>query len=578
MNLSLANNKMLLRFRYDLQLIQDAKSIQGRTWNPVLKGWEYPLAPEIYRQVIERFPAVEVDEQLKLAISEMQLRQEQAQQMKRQGWEEASPIRPMPVRGKAYRHQILAYNLGLTLPYSAYFMEMGTGKTFSSIAVAGRRFLDGEITRVLIVCPASVMRVWAEEFEKFADFFYQTRILEGSTEKCLNLLNSKWQDGALRVVVINYEKARIPEVEKVLSKWVAEQLLIIDEAHKLKNPSSQQSKALAKIAKGAKYRLGLTGTPINNSPLDVFGIYRALAPSIFGTSWYVFRNRYAVLGGYGNHQIVGYKNLPELTEKTHCIAFRVTKLECLDLPPVTEEVRYCRLSKDEMNRYRFLAEEAVLELEKGGVITAQNVLSKLTRLSQFTGGFVGNEQVSTAKLQLFKEVIEEVLDSGQKAVVFARFLPEIDAIERVFKEQGIKYALIRGNVKPEERANQVTLFQQDPKVKVFVAQEATGGLGLTLTAASAAIFYSYSFSYANIDQAKARIERIGQDQPMTYVFLLVEDTVDEKIYRALQTKENMAKLLTDNWREFFGKERKYGGARSSEFNVRAGGQAQAEAR
>ncbi|MGI6464563.1 MAG: DEAD/DEAH box helicase [Methanobacterium sp.] len=433
---------------------------------------------------------------------------------------------------------------------AALLMEMGTGKTLTTIALIGRAFLNGLISRALIVAPLSVANVWAEEFEKFAAFDYVLAVLEGDSGKKADTLRHMTGTD-LQVVVLNYESTW--RLEEELRKWKPD-VIVCDESSRIKNPNAKQSKALHRLAKLAKYRLILTGTPIQNNPLDFFSQYKVLDESIFGPSYYAFRSRYATLGGYGNHQIVGYKNLPELVQKAHSVAYRVTKEEALDLPEMVDETRYVTLDPQGMKIYESLEAASYAELLKGEVVV-RNILTQLLRLQQVTGGFIRDDkggpvqQVSKAKLMALEEIIDDVLGEGKKLVIFARFVPEIDAISKLLAEKGIKHSVISGEIK--NRSEQVQQFQENPEVKVFVSQIQTTGLGLTLTAANTAIFYSMDFNYANYSQARARIHRIGQRNTCTYIHLVAKDTIDEKVLKTLQRKEDVAKLLVDNWHTFF---------------------------
>ena len=437
----------------------------------------------------------------------------------------------------------------------AILAEMGTGKTLISIGIAGYLYLHNHINKLLIVAPLSITRVWEEEFDKFADFDYQLKVLEGSTvEKCEQLRNLF--GNKLQVAIINYESCW--RMEKQIADWKPD-MIICDESSKIKNAQAKQSKALHRLGKISKHNMILTGTPVTNNPLDFFSQYKFLDESIFGGSYYAFRARYAVMGGYGHYQVVGYKNLPELTEKAHSIAFRKTKKEALDLPEQIDTKRYVELEPIGRSIYDQVEKESYAELEHGEIVTT-NVLTKLLRLSQITGGFIKDEfnelaeQVSSAKLEALEEIVEECLDAGKKLVVFARFIPEIDAIAKMLKRYGVKYAMIRGDVK--DRAGEVDKFQNDPETKVFIGQLQTTGMGLTLTAADTAVFYSLSYNYADYEQAKARIHRIGQKNNCTYIHLLAKKTIDEKVMDALSKKKNLAELVVDNWKSLFNEESK----------------------
>jgi SNF2 family DNA or RNA helicase len=207
--------------------------------------------------------------------------------------------------------------------------------------------------------------------------------------------------------------------------------------------------------------------------------------------------------------------------------------------------------------YQQLVKTSVAEISDSKVVVTQNVLTKLLRLSQFSGGFYAEAgekpiQVSNAKLNLLEEVLDDLGD--QKVVIFARFLAEIKAIKGLLESRGTRYQFIDGSVPLSERGAVVEEFQKDPDCKVFIAQIQTAGLGITLHAANVAIFYSLDYSYANLDQAKARLHRIGQKNTVTYLYLITKGTVDEKIFKTLSKKEDVAKLIVDNWKILFEEE------------------------
>ena len=378
---------------------------------------------------------------------------------------------------------------------------------------------------------------------------------------------------ALQVLVVNYESAW--RLEKELAKWQPD-MIVCDEGHKIKTHNIAASKALHRLGAKAKYRLLLTGTVITNKPIDVFSQYKFADPSVYGNSFYLFRNRYFDMVGYGNYTPVMKKSMEaEFTDKLHSIAFRATKAECLDLPEFTDIIQRVELEPAALRTYRQLVKDSYAELAEGSV-TVTNVLTRLLRLSQLTGGFVGNdedastEQVSTAKLDALSDLIDScgladfsnrqdqslrdsetqrvsaLAEDNRKLVVIARFIPEIHAIGKLLTKKGIRYAQISGEVK--DRSAQIEAFQNDPDVKVFVGQIATAGLGITLTAASTMVFYSLDYSMSNYEQTRARIHRVGQKHPCTYIHLVAKGTVDEKVLKALQDKANLAKALVDDYR------------------------------
>lgn len=567
--LALDEDRLLLQCHYTDREI--AKSIPGRRWDPRRRCWVYPL--QAYTAIRQAFPIIRVPAEVQKAALQAMEREAALAETRAAGWEDAEPIEPMPIKGKPYRHQIAAYNLALWCPAAALLMEQGCGKTLSAIAAAGRRFLRGEVKRLLVVAPASVVPVWAKEFRQFADFPHEVHALVGSVKKRAEMLmnirckiapslaRKAGLDLPLLVAVINYEATW--RMEESLRAWEPD-MIICDESQRIKTPGARQSKTMHRLGERVRYKLILTGTPVTQGPLDFFSQYRFLDRSIFGPSFYAFKGRYAVTGGYENRQIIGYKNLPELVRKAHSIAFRVTKAEALDLPEYTDQVLYCDLESKAKQIYQQLVRESVAELSAENVITAANVLSRLLRLSQAVGGYLRDDddtvhQVSNAKLTLLDETVGDLIDAGKKVVIFARFLPEIEAIKQMLEKRKVDYAWITGERAMSERGEEVRRFQEDDDCRVFLAQIQTAGLGITLTAADTAIFYSLDFSFANYDQCRARIHRIGQKNACTYIHLVAEGTVDEKILDALQQKRSVADQIVDNWRQYFnGKDDKHG--------------------
>ena len=239
-------------------------------------------------------------------------------------------------------------------------------------------------------------------------------------------------------------------------------------------------------------------------------------------------------------------------KKAHSIAFRVTKAEALDLPDTIDEIRPVTLEDKAQKLYKGFVKESYMELSKGEV-TATNILTRLLRLQQITGGFIRPdeeseryEQVSSAKLDALEDIIDTAISENKKLVVIARFIPEIREICRMLDKKKIQYAHICGEVK--DRAAEVDAFQNNPECMVFVGQLQTVSMGLTLTAASTMVFYSLSYNFADYSQAKARIHRIGQKNNCLYIHLVVKNTVDETVLKALEQKENIAAKIVDDWR------------------------------
>lgn len=476
------------------------------------------------------------------------------------------PIVPYPVKAKLFKHQIRAANMAM-LQFSrrdsagfGLLFEMGCGKTLTAIAIMGALYIRREITRVLVIAPSSVCSVWPHDLEAFAGFPYTVQVLLGDKEKRLEALD-KLTDypntaNRLLIAVINYEATHRDGIFGALERYSAD-LIICDESQRIKNPKAVQSSAVHILGDAARFRMILSGTPVQNGAMDLYSQYRFLDPSVFGTNFYAFRNRYCQMGGYSGRQVVGYKNTEQLIRKEHSIALRVTKAECLDLPEQTFIRRYVQLSEKEKTVYRQLVESSRAELESGEV-TVTSALTKALRLMQLTGGFLPSDgsasprQLGTAKLDALDDILKDyVLEGGHKLVIFARFRAEINTICGLLAQRAILFGAIDGTVPLEQRGSIVEDFQQNPDTKVFVAQIQTAGLGITLHAASLAVFYSLDYNYANYAQALARIHRIGQHHPVTYIHLLAENTIDDTVLAALERKEDLARTIVDGWKNIF---------------------------
>lgn len=417
----------------------------------------------------------------------------------------------------------------------------------------------GAIEKVLVVAPTSVCAVWPKEFEDYATFKYKVNVMLGDKKQRIKELEAlkAFPFKALKVAVINYESTWRDGIFEALADWKPD-MVIADESQRIKTHDAQQSKAMHKLGDIAKYKLILSGTPVQNNAIDIFSQYRFLDPTVFGMNYYAFRGRYAIMGGFSNRQIVGYKDLDELIKKEHSIAYRVTKDEALDLPEQTFLTGYITMDTKDKNLYTQIKKNSFAELEGGGQISAPTVLTKLLRLQQFTGGFIQAddgakpELVFKGKLDALEDIFDDyVIDAGKKLVVFCRFRPEIDLIQKLMDKKKIRYCSIYGDIKIDDRGDIVKEFQTNPDVKVFLAQIDTAGLGITLTAADTCVYYSENFNYAAYSQSLARIHRIGQRNCCTYIHLVVKGTIDETVLKALAKKEDLAKAVVDDWKQFF---------------------------
>lgn len=427
-----------------------------------------------------------------------------------------------------YKHQVEALRKVLPLPRGGGLpMEMGTGKTKVMIDYACILEQQGVIDRVLVLCPLSVMGVW------------DLQIPQHAPENKLN-----WK-------IINYDKVRIKHYFDQLTAYCTggNTLLLCDESHLIKNPQAKRTKSTMVLAQLCQRVVWASGTPMAKHPLDLFAPMKLIDEAILGGSWGVFKRSYAVWGGYGGYQLIKYINLRQLMERVDPYVYKARKKDCLDLPRKTHQIIPVRLDKSR-RIYDRLARESVVEFEELEVETPI-VLTRLLRLSQLTGGHLvgedGSRRVGTEKLDVFTELVEEMYEEDRdKVVVFCRFLDDLKDCARVCSEIGYRVIPFHGKTPRANRDQLIASFHEDEEPTVFLAQVATGSLGIDLTPANECIFFSHTYNYAQFEQACDRLHRIGQKRPVTYYHLLAQDTVDEAVWLSLRTKRNLAKLVMGN--------------------------------
>lgn len=509
-------------------------ALQGARWSAVLKAWLVDATPANVMAIAALCPLPEELRALLPAPEPQEVIEDEGEWLTR-----ATPYDHQRHAVAAAMHTMRAGRGGYAL-----LMEMGCGKTLAALEVVSRLHVTGDVGRVLIVAPGAVVPVWAREAAQYLTDEYDLAQLLGTKAKRLDALHSL--TGPLRIAVINYESSW--RIADELIRWTPD-MVIADESQRIKGHASKQTKGVTRIGSAARYRLALSGTPVTNGPLDVFAQWRYLDRSIFGDSYYAHRARYAIMGGYEGKQVVGYRALDELTRKAHRIAYRVTKLEALDLPETVDVTYPVTLGTRARRAYNELLRDSVAAFD-GGEVSATNVLTRLLRLQQVASGRVPRddgevEVVGTEKLDAATQVIEDAVSEGGKVVVFARFRAEVDALLHRFGEAAVG---LHGDVPADERGEVVRRFQEDAAVRVMVAQIQVGGAGITLHAASTMVFVSMSFNYADYEQAKARIHRIGQTERCTYVHIVAEGTVDEQIAEAMVLKRDVAALVVDRGR------------------------------
>jgi len=439
----------------------------------------------------------------------------------------------------------------------AYFMEMGTGKSKVLIDNIAMLYDNGKINGALIIAPKGVYKNWhdseipihlPDHIDKKV-VLWQANINDKQQKK-LNTLFEPGED--LHILLMNVESFSTKKGLDFAIKFLSchKNMIAIDESTTIKNPSAKRTKNILSLIPFSKYRRILTGSPVTKSPLDLYTQCKFLDPWLLGhSSYYSFRTRYAQMrtanfGGRSVQIITGYKNLSELSEKLQPFSYRVLKDDCLDLPKKTFMKRIIQLTPEQEKVYRQMKQMALAELN-GKVITTATVMTQLMRLHQITcGHFKSNDgTVQKLKNDRTNELINIINEVSGKVVIWAHWRNDIETIiEHLKKEYGDNSVVTYyGDTTQDERQNAIKQMQ-DPNstVRFLVGTPQTGGYGITLTAASTMIYYSNGYDLEKRQQSEARIDRIGQTKPMTYVDIIAEETIDEKIVKALRKKINIA--------------------------------------
>ena len=455
-----------------------------------------------------------------------------------------------------YKHQLRALEKSWEKSYFAYFMEMGTGKSKVLLDNIAMLYDQGKVNGALIVAPKGVIGTWYDQeipthlpdhIEKKI-VLWQANITKGQSRKLGTLFKTGEE---LHVLIMNVEAFSTQKGVDFAAKFLSchNSMMAIDESTTIKNPDAKRTKNICKLAPYAKYRRILTGSPVTKSPLDLYKQCDFLESELLGhTSYYTFRTRYAVMktanfGGRSVQIVTGYRHLAELAEKLKPFSFRVLKDDCLDLPPKTFMKRMVKLTADQEKVYKQMKHLALAEME-GKQMSTATVLTQLMRLHQITcGHFTADDgtikDIKNNRLDELLDVLEEV---EGKAVIWAHYQHDVESIiERIRKEYGFDSAVdYYGLTPPSERQQNIDKFQNSDKCRFFVGTTQTGGYGITLKAASTMIYYSNGYDLEKRQQSEARIDRIGQKFPMTYIDIMAEDTVDERIVKALRKKVNIA--------------------------------------
>ena len=470
---------------------------------------------------------------------------------------------------KPYAHQLTALEKSWDKTEYGYFMEMGTGKSKVLLDNAAVLYDKGLINGLLLIAPKGVYKNWFDsEIPVHLPDHIETNIVLWKTsdksKKQQLLLNTLFKSGThLNILIMNVESFSSGNGAEFAYKFLSahpKSMVAIDESTTIKTPTSNRTKNILKLSDHCKYRRILTGSPVTKSPLDLYSQCQFLDPWLLDhQSFYTFRARYSIckkiqVNGRQVEIVVGYRNLGELSEKIKPFSKRILKDDCLDLPEKSYVKHYVELTKEQKKVYEQMKKEAIAFLDDK-MQSSATVMTQLMRLHQITcGHFTADDgtikDLPCSRLAELMSILENV---EGKTIIWSHYTHDvrriIKEIKRVYGDDSV--VDYYGATDTDARSTNIKKFQTDDKCRFFVGTTHTGGYGITLTAGSNMIYFSNGYDLEKRQQSEARIDRIGQTQKMTYIDIMSQDTIDERIVKALRNKVNIAnKIMDEDFREW----------------------------
>ena len=457
---------------------------------------------------------------------------------------------------KPYAHQLTALEKSWNRDNFAYFMEMGTGKTKVLIDNLAMLYDKGRVDGALIIAPKGVVGTWYNQElpNHLPDHIENVTVLwqANINKKQQDKLDQLFKTGhELHILVMNVEALSTDKGTLFAAKFLRshKSMLAIDESTTIKNPKAKRTKNILGLGDICKYRRIMTGSPVTKNPLDLYSQCEFLNPSLLQfTSYYAFRNRYAEMKTIHVHGrsvdvVHKFQNLKELSETLKPFSYRVLKQDCLDLPEKVYIKREISLSPEQKKLYEQMKKQAFATLN-GKQVTSVTVLTQLMRLQQITcGHFTADDgsiqPIRNNRLAELLDVLEEI---EGKVIIWGHYQEDVKNIVNILTDKYGPGSVVSyyGLTPQEERQKNIKKFQANNGVRFLVGTPQTGGYGITLTEANTVIYYSNGYDLEKRMQSEDRAHRIGQKKTVTYVDIIAQDTVDEKIVKSLRKKINIA--------------------------------------
>lgn len=529
-----------ISFDYNANIVNAIKTMPFRYYNTTDKTWEVPS--NNLQELIDK-------------LGDFDIRISGLHYIINNETDETFP-EGFEFKTKPYSHQVEGLKYGLANNYWFLGDEQGLGKTKQAIDIAVARKIKYGYKHCLIVCGVNGLKWnWRNEIITHSNEApwilgqkenKNGKIKIGSTTDKIKDL--KWlleNETTTYFLITNVESFRNEEFSKVVKELCDKKIInmcVADEMHKMKNPTAQQTKGFLKCL--PECRIGMTGTPLMNTPLDLYVILRWLGYE--SHAFYSFKKHYCIMGGYGGYEVVGYQNLEQLTSQVNAIMLRRLKSDVLDLPEKTYIDEYVEMEGKQATLYNEVRAGIATALATGE-LDITNPLAVTIRLRQTTGypGIISDEIKDSAKLDRMEDLVEEAISNNQKVVIFSNWTQMTDEIYRRLCGKNYGVSVITGNTKDEDRQSVVNLFQNSSNCNVLIGTIGAMGTGLTLTAGSVVIFVDEPWNKALYEQAVDRCHRIGQNNNITIYNLLTKDTVDERIHNVIYKKGLMSDFIID---------------------------------
>jgi len=544
---------------------QRAKDIPDRKWEPAFKHWRAPINKSNALYIDSTFRATEMDATvagvLLNALSFV-----------------PAPTVAMPnfdFKTAPMTHQSEA--LQRAWPYNeyAFFMDMGTGKTWTAINLAGMRYQTKQIDAMLVVCDTSVKSVWPVELDEHCSVLYTCHVHESGLDTQTSKFSVMPTTNYMKVLVMGIESMSQGNAWRLMEEFVEHNnvMMVIDESVSIKTPPKykggkpvpNRTMRCWDAGEKCKFRVIMTGTPLTQGVEDLFAQFRFLNWEILGNkNYFSFRARYCTMGGFQQKKIIGYKNMDELINRVKDNQFSIKITDVMDMPPQVYEQKLVEPTPLMKRMLADLGDPYDMSTEMGEYsLDCETVLERMIRYQQIVGGHFPYEledegkygiEVIPGKNPKMEELMHilDVLDTDRKVVIWSRFIPERKLIcEYLCDRPDVDASTVlefKGGMSTDERIAVTKSFQTDPACR-FMVSGGSGYKGVTWHAADINIYFSNTFSYGDREQSERRTWRKGQHRSVLYIDLTMNHKIDKQIITALKNKQDLAQYVDSQLRD-----------------------------